>query len=73
MSNKVRSARGEVVDFDLLAIKQQLAAQPTPISVSERRRFIDERDGLKPRAATPVPNALAMSARAAEASAKSKK
>lgn len=47
MSKKARSARGEIVDFDVLAIKQQLAAKPVPVSVDERRRFIDEKDGLK--------------------------
>lgn len=49
MSVKTRSARGEIVDFDLLAIKQQLATAPVPVSVADRRRFIDEKDGVKTR------------------------
>ena len=47
MSRLTRSARGSLVDFDLLAIKQQIAAAPTPVSVDQRRKFIDEKDGLK--------------------------
>lgn len=49
MSRKARTARGELVDFDLLAIKDQLASKPTPVSVDARRKFIDARDGLKSR------------------------
>ena len=46
---QVRSARGVVVDFDLLAIKQQLSVRPVPIGVNQRRKFIDEKDGIKHR------------------------
>ena len=70
MSRKARSARGEVVDFDLLAIKQQLAATPVPVSVDARRKFIDEKDGLKAKTATQIPDALSVSMEAAETSAK---
>lgn len=49
MSKRTKSARGEIVDFDLLAIKQHLSATPVPVSVQNRRKFIDERDGLKTR------------------------
>ena len=70
MSRKARSARGEVVDFDLLAIKQQLAATPVPVSVDTRRKFIDEKDGLKSKTATPIPDALSVAMDAAETSAK---
>lgn len=49
MSKRAKSARGEMVDFDLLSIKQHLAATPVPVSVQSRRKFIDERDGLKSR------------------------
>ena len=45
--SKVRSALGKVVNFDLLAIKQQMANAPEPKSVNERRRFIDEKDGVR--------------------------
>ena len=47
MTAKARSARGTVVDFDPLSIKQQLATKPVPVGVSARRQFIDEKDGLK--------------------------
>jgi hypothetical protein len=41
---KVSSARGEVVDFDLLMIKQQLAAAPSNIEVARRQEFIDNKE-----------------------------
>ena len=70
MSKKTRSARGDLVDFDLLSIKQQLAATPVPVGVKDRRRFIDEKDGVKSRrTVAPVPEALALAAEAAEQSA----
>lgn len=47
MSKKARSARGQFVDFDVLAIKQQLATSPVPVGVDDRRRFIDEKDGIR--------------------------
>ena len=47
MSKKSRSARGQFVDFDLLAIKQQLATTPVPVGVDDRRKFIDEKDGIR--------------------------
>lgn len=47
MARIARSARGEIVDFDLIAIKQQLATTPVPVSVNQRRKFIDEKDGIK--------------------------
>lgn len=84
MSKFARSARGEIVDFDLIAIKQQLAMKPVPVGVDERRRFIDEKDGLKVKQPQDVsvtdqgedmipavPSALAMSFAAAEESAAS--
>ena len=80
MSKFARSARGEIVDFDLLAIKQQLALTPVPVSVDDRRKFIDERDGLKTKQTQPVaeaapaveaaiPSALMVAAAAAAESA----
>lgn len=50
MARRGRSARGEMVDFDLLAITAALASAPTPSVVQARREFIDEKDGLKSRA-----------------------
>lgn len=67
MSKKIRSARGDVVDFDLLAIKQQLSVTPAPVNVEARRRFIDEKDGIKVKA--PVASALSIALEAAEESA----
>jgi len=47
MAHRIRSARGEVVDFELLAIKAQLAATPAPKVVEERKQAIDEKDGVR--------------------------
>jgi hypothetical protein len=72
MSRKARSARGELVDFDLLAIKQQLAQAPAPIGVNDRRRFIDEKDGIRTKQVieTPASDALSLGiAGAAESAA----
>ncbi len=68
MPKHVRSARGEVVDFELLAIKAQLASVPVPREVEERKLAIDERDGVKT-SVTPDIDFLAVSLEAAEASA----
>lgn len=55
-----RSARGEIVDFDILQIKQQLAATPVQVGTEERRRFIDTKDGVKPKTviASEIPTGL---------------
>ena len=68
MSRKAQSARGELVDFDLLSIKDQLASKPVPVGVNQRRKFIDEKDGLKSRREeiTAVPDALALAMQAAQ-------
>lgn len=80
MSKQARSARGEVVNFDLLTIKQQLATQPVPVGVNQRRKFIDEKDGIKhrgpqqnfivPPAQVELPSALSIAAEAVAQSAK---
>lgn len=46
--SKVRSARGEMVNFDALKIKEQLADRPAPMEVRAREDFVDRR--LKRRA-----------------------
>jgi hypothetical protein len=72
MSKQARSARGDLVDFDLLAIKQQLATKPVPVSVNQRRKFIDEKDGIKVKTAAkplPLPSALSVAMEAASVSA----
>jgi len=40
---KVRSARGELVDFDLLRIKAQIASSPKTTDVKARENFIDQK------------------------------
>lgn len=54
MSKKIRSAKGTMVDFDLLAIKQQMASQPAPVNVEAREKFIDRK--LRRRKAKNVKN-----------------
>lgn len=43
MTVKGRSARGEIVDFDLLKIKEQIANAPKPTNVRAREDFIDQK------------------------------
>ena len=43
MANKIKSARGELVDFDLLKIKDQIASSPPAADVQARQDFIDRR------------------------------
>ena len=43
MSKGVKSARGAVVDFDLLKIKQQIASAPKTTDVQAREDFIDQK------------------------------
>lgn len=40
---KTRSAKGEMVDFDLLKIRQKLSAQPVTLDVKAREDFIDKK------------------------------
>lgn len=73
MPRIVRSARGELVDFDLIAIANQLASAPIPVSIHERRQFIDDKDGVKPPkkvAPAPVHDALQFATNAASAQRK---
>lgn len=43
MPRKARSARGVIVDFDLMKIKEQIASAPTPVEVKTRQDFIENR------------------------------
>lgn len=43
MGKKTRSARGEIVDFDLLEIKQQIASAPKAVDIKKREDFIDRK------------------------------
>jgi hypothetical protein len=40
---KARSAKGEMVDFDLLKIKEQIASEPAPLDVKARQDHVDQR------------------------------
>lgn len=42
-NKKLRSAKGEIVDFDLLKIKQQIATVPASSGVAEREQMIDRK------------------------------
>lgn len=58
MPRLVRSARGEIVDFDLILIKNQLAQAPQNIEVARRQQFIDSKEGGKQ--PKPVPQAVVL-------------
>lgn len=40
---KARSAKGRMIDFDLLKIRQKLSAQPVTVDVKAREDFIDKK------------------------------
>lgn len=67
--SRTRSALGEIVNFELIAIKQQLASNPVPKTVEDRRRFIDEKDGVRTTKVVEPSNALLVGLEAAEESA----
>lgn len=68
MGNQIRSARGELIDFELLAIKAQLASAPVPKVVEQRKQAIDEKDGVRTDVVQDI-DFLAASIEAANASA----
>jgi len=43
MPKKTRSAKGEIIDFDLLKIKAQIASTPKTTDVKKREDFIDRK------------------------------
>jgi len=43
MAKTARSARGEVVDFDVIMIKNELASAPPSIEVAARQDFIENK------------------------------
>lgn len=43
MPKKTRSAKGEMVDFDLMKIKEQIANAAPPADVRAREDFVDRR------------------------------
>lgn len=48
MGRVARSAMGQIVDFDLIAIRQQLASAPPPVEVTTRREYIDNKEAGRP-------------------------
>ena len=56
---KVRSAKGEYVDFDLIKIKEQMASDPAPLDVRARQEHIDSklRRRMRKVSITPIPAA----------------
>jgi hypothetical protein len=58
MPRIVRTARGELIDFDTVIIKNQLAQAPMNIEVARRKEFIDSKEG-KSRAAKKPEEVLA--------------
>ncbi len=54
MARKVRSAKGEMVDFDLLKIKEQIASAPPTTDVQARQNFVDKRLRRRVKKAQPV-------------------
>ena len=69
MGKKVRSAKGEVVDFDLLRIKEQIASAPPPQDVKLRKDFIENRLRRRIKKATPPAPAVKIDKQAEEVSA----
>jgi hypothetical protein len=41
MGKKVRSMRGELIDWDLATVKNQMKDKPAPVNVKNRQDFID--------------------------------
>ena len=62
MGKFARSARGAVVNFDELEIKQALKSVPPPVSVDQRRQFINDKDGISAKKAALIQGELASSA-----------
>lgn len=43
MPKRVRTAKGQILDFDLLKIKEQMESAPAPSNVQARQDFIDQK------------------------------
>lgn len=57
---RVKSAKGKIVDFDLLKIKRQIADKPLSIDVKARQAFIDQKARRRMRKVTKQANAAAI-------------
>ena len=64
MGKFARSARGSVVNFDEIEIKQALKSVPPPVSVDQRRQFINDKDGVSAKKAAQISGETATSAMA---------
>ena len=64
MGKFARSARGSVVNFDEIEIKQALKSVPPPVSVDQRRQFINDKDGISAKKAAQFSGETATSAMA---------
>lgn len=64
MAKFARSARGAVVNFDEIEIKQALKSVPPPVSVDQRRQFINDKDGISAKKAAQISGETASSAMA---------
>lgn len=62
MGKYARSARGAVVNFDELEIKQALKSVQPPVSVDQRRQFINDKDGISAKKAALISGETAVSA-----------
>ena len=83
MPHHVRTARGKIIDFDLMKVKTQIASAPKPVAVQNRENFIDrklrrklrkaQREAAAKKASKPVDvgNDIVKSAPAAPAQKKS--
>jgi len=54
MGKKVRSAKGVVLDFDLLRLKEKIASAPKTVEVKAREDFIDKKLRRRLKKKTPV-------------------
>lgn len=43
MNKKIKSAKGELVDFQLLKLKQTLTSSPITVEVKNREKFIENK------------------------------
>jgi hypothetical protein len=57
MGKKIRSAKGVMLDFDLMKIKEQIANVVPPVDVKQRQDFVERR--LRRRMKKPLPQTTA--------------
>lgn len=70
--SKGRSARGELVDFDLLKIKQQISSAPPSTDVTRRKDFIENRLRRRTKKASEVVAPIAVDQKMPSTTEKSK-